>query len=792
LKLSVAHFSERTWAARGALILAFASIEFFLRLPLLLGTEGLYQRDLLLLYFPLVQSVLRGLSEGALPLRDPSSAFGQPVLGDPSCQILYPPVALHLFLPPHQAYAWFVSLHSVFGAVGVALLARRFAGGSWLAALVGGLAWLVSGPLQSLATLWHHMAGAAWIPWVLLCVIRVVEGDRRRGSLILGAVLGLQILAGSADMCAMTILLSVLFIPPKAYLDSWRAWSVSAGIGLALSAGVWLPATESVLNSARSALTPATRTFWSLHPFSVIEFFLPFPLAAFPLLPEWRTALFEGREPFLGSMFLGAALLPLCLAALADGVVPRSVRFPCFLGLSGAVLIALGKHASAYSWATTILPPLRILRFPSKAMIGAAILICVLAGVGAAAIRRSPRSRRVASLAILTLAGSALFLMGSPLDRFAAFFLDARESFRMAEVWGNLPLDLLFSVGLLLLLAGCVRWPSGRLGALLAGLLVIGHLRQSFELHKNFNATVPAALLGYKPEHLPLMRPPGDSRLFVYDYALFQGRAMKHLGRESAAPVGLQALPPDSAALVAARSYLNPLVGAFWGIEYAWDADLRLLFDRRLASLTVGLRRVEGSPSFVKLLRISGVSRVAARHEKGFEDLTLLARQKIFDPDDLRIFEVPAPLPRAFLTTGRTRSTGSDLADLLGSSFDPSTTVLVDDGPTRKPVPGFVGQARIVNRIADRLTVETASNAPAFLSVIEGFMPGWRVWIDGQAAKLERANTIFVGTEVPAGAHRIDFRFLPTSAVAGVALTGSTALFLVLSLLVAGKAPEPD
>ena len=78
-----------------------------------------------------------------------------------------------------------------------------------------------------------------------------------------------------------------------------------------MSAGVWLPATESVLNSADPP-DPATRTYWFLHPFSAIEFFLPFPLAAFPLLPEWRTALFEGREPFLGSMFLGAVLLPFC------------------------------------------------------------------------------------------------------------------------------------------------------------------------------------------------------------------------------------------------------------------------------------------------------------------------------------------------------------------------------------------------------------------------------------------------------------------------------------------------
>ena len=85
------------------------------------------------------------------------------------------------------------------GAVGVGLLARRPAG--WpLARGSGSADWpgWSSGPLQSLATLWHHMAGAGMDSVGLLCVIRVVEGDARRGSLILGAVLGP---AEWADLC---------------------------------------------------------------------------------------------------------------------------------------------------------------------------------------------------------------------------------------------------------------------------------------------------------------------------------------------------------------------------------------------------------------------------------------------------------------------------------------------------------------------------------------------------------------------------------------------------------------
>ena len=69
-------------------------------------------------------------------------------------------------------------------------------------------------------------------------------------------------------------------------------------------------------------------------------------------------------------------------------------------------------------------------------------------------------------------------------------------------------------------------------------------------------------------------------------------------------------------------------------------------------------------------------------------------------------------------------------------------------------------------------------------------MPGWRVYVDGRVASLERANAIFVGTEVPAGNHRVEFRFLPTFAVIGVSLSALTALFLFFSLLLSRNPAE--
>lgn len=776
--------SERPRASVWVLLLSLSVVEFWLRFPVLSGARALYGRDLFPLYFPLVQTVLRVLSEGALPLRDPTTAFGQPMLANPDAQILYPPAWLHVVLPPALAYAWIVSIHSVFGSLGVALLSRRLSGGSVLAAFVSGFAWLLSGPLQSLTNVWHHMAGAAWIPWILLAVLRILAGHGRQGSIALGGALGAQMLAGSADMCAMTILVTLLFIPLREGLRVRRAWLISAALGIALGAGVWLPAGEIVLTGRRAHLTEAVRTQWSLHPLSALEFFLPVPLSAIPLQPEWRTAVFDRKSPFLDSVFLGAAFFPLCLAALADGPLSRRVRLASFLGVAGGLLIALGKNAPVYAWVITVAPPLGIFRYPTKAMIPVNVLVCVLAGAGATALGRSSRARAVAIAATLVLGGIALTLMGPGLSVFVSTFLDATKPGRVSEVWAKLPLDLLFSICILALLALWVRWPSGRMGVFLGCLLFLGHLRQSLVVLDGLNPTVPSRALGRRPGLLPMVDHPEGGRLYVYDYWLFGGRSLKLLGREPpTAEHDPQRQSPDESWVEAESSYLFPLTGAYWGVEYAWDADLRGLFDGRLFDLTLEMRRVEGMHGFLKLLQISGVTHVVALHEQGMEDLRLVTRQKSLYSEPLRLFEVPDAMPRAFLTTGRARSSGRDIADLLGAEFDPRTSVLVDEGPQRPSFPGFAGSARVEERKADRLTVETVSNHPAFLTVLEGWMPGWRVWVDGEPAHVERANAVFIGTEVPQGSHRVTFRFLPPLALIGGCSSAMAALLLAVLAL---------
>ncbi|HYN04852.1 MAG TPA: hypothetical protein VE359_20545 [Vicinamibacteria bacterium] len=192
-----------------------------------------YKRDIHLIWHPQVEGFVRAVFSGALPLWDPSPAFGQPLLADPAMQILYPPTWLNLLVRPWTYYTLFAFGHVLLSGLAFHALARRWGLGAG-AALAGACAWVLSGPFLSLVDLWHHFASAAWIPAVFLAAERAVESRRARDALVLGFAIGLQVLAGSADVCAMTLAALAVWVA-LVHVDArrWRE-AVPLAVGGAL------------------------------------------------------------------------------------------------------------------------------------------------------------------------------------------------------------------------------------------------------------------------------------------------------------------------------------------------------------------------------------------------------------------------------------------------------------------------------------------------------------------------------------------------------------------------------
>lgn len=112
-------------------------------------------------------------------------------------------------------------------------------------------------------------------------------------------------------------------------------------------------------------------------------------------------------------------------------------------------------------------------------------------------------------------------------------------------------------------------------------------------------------------------------------------------------------------------------------------------------------------------------------------------------------------------------------AEALGRSgellVDPAADrVLFDDdtppqGAYWSLPPGQGGSARIVSWRPDRIEIEADSPAGGMLALHEMYYPGWIAEIDGEPARILRADILFRGLEVPPGRRKIVFRYAPLS-----------------------------
>lgn len=790
------HLEREDTPALGGLALLLA----FLFRDALLGRGVFFRRDVHLVWIPQVEGFVRAVLGGAWPVWDPAPAFGQPLLADPSAQVLYPPTWLNLLMRPWIYYTLFLVAHCLFSAWGAYRLSRHWQV-SRTGAFVAASLWVTCGPFVSLFDLWHHFAGAAWIPWVLLEADKALHRRTVRSAVVCGLVIALQILAGSADMCAMTLLVAtggaLVFhlrwrrAESSANLRIMGTGALALGTALAVSAGLWMTALDVVSRSARSNLPAAIRTYWSLHPLGLLELVIPGLWSVVPLSPSLRELLFESREPFLGSLYLGIPVLGLAGGALLS----RGTKQARFLAacLLIAVLFALGRHLPSYDLAVALFPPLRILRYPIKAMVLAGFLTSLLAGMGFDAWGRARNLGRgwwaalLSMLALVTLVGLALQVSA---DRVMSGLLGSAGSGVVAE--RGLPI-LRFRLGMSTFFACLV----GVLALLrsrsfnarpIAAVLATVALADRVALFRDPSPLAPKLLYTHRPAVLDQLK--DATRVYVYDYTQ-RDKSTEHLegalGPELArAPEGWR---PEEASALANQMALSPATAGRWGLRTGYEIDYRGLHSSPLAQMSALLRTFEGSPVHLRLLRMASVSHAVALHEGGFEGLSSSTLPGLFR-QPIRVFRIPNGAPRTFVASGTRVADGfAALETLVSPEFDPAREVIL---PVGSPTPGNeqpLGRSTIREERADWVRLEAELERPGYVVLTDGFDPGWQASLDGRPIPTLRANLVFRAVAVPEGRHVVEWIYRPWAMRLGLTISGAASL-LALALL--ASRPRPD
>jgi hypothetical protein len=740
------------------------------------------------MWYTQVETFVRAVTAGEWPVWNPYIGFGQPLWADANTQILYPPTWLHFLMKPWTYYTGYVVVHLLFAGAGLFALARRLGMGRGAAATAA-LAWIACGPLLSVVDMWNQLAGAAWMPWAGLAAISTLHTGRWTSAMAWGVCQAAQVVSGSHEAAVMT---AVGIVAYAAVMQPWRDGGASlprviglcalaAAAAVGLSAGQWLPSLAVAARSARADLPMVTRTYWSVHPAGLLQMWLPVSLSELYLSPPVRRALFESREPFFASLYVGLPSVALVGAALAT-------RRRVSLLLAGvfllAVIVALGRHTPVYAWLTAV-PPLRALRYPVKAMLGASLCWALLAGLGFDAwksVEPVARGRWLAfvivPMALATAACGALALaFGVWPDRFGPWLLAPPEpGIPFKELLrGTVPsLCLAGLLGLVALLAAARRRDSSRAARAFAVVLTLITVAPMALWHDGISPKAPRELYTLRPPVLTALRRPDHGRLYVYDYNV-AGKSRQYLGRDFPFAItrGLPGWPYPATMALALRLTAFPPVAGAWGVPGSFDRDTPGLAPRFLADLCDLLLRVEGTPGHLRLLQIGAVTDVVALHQEGLQALIPVATTDALMNEPVRLFAVPDPRPRAYAVSGaRIAEDGDALRLLLDAGFDPGREIVLPSGRPIPADPSFRGQAAITRLGTDRVAIDATLSARGYVVLVDAYDPGWRAWVDGRETEILRANVAFRAVAVDAGRHSVELRYRPRALRMGMALTG--------------------
>ncbi|SIN73847.1 membrane protein YfhO [Singulisphaera sp. GP187] len=178
--------------------------------------------------------------------------------------------------------------------------------------------------------------------------------------------------------------------------------------------------------------------------------------------------------------------------------------------------------------------------------------------------------------------------------------------------------------------------------------------------------------------------------------------------------------------------------------------------------------------------------------------------------EDYRILRNEAAFPRAWIvhraylvppTTGlRLADRGKIMQELLyqGDEFwnipgtlvrDPHTIAWVEtDHPKEvdqllsRAMPGPDETATVTRDDPQRVEVKAVLHSPGLVVISDFYYPGWNVTVDGRSAEILRTNRAMRGVALPAGTHRLVFRYDPLSFRIGMALSllGVTTVALLV------------
>lgn len=768
--------TARSWVS--CLIVVFPFVYFW---PATRGRCALLMGDSLT--YSVLMRMLLGefLGSGVLPLWNPYTFAGGPLLATIQPGALYPPNWLFAVLPPLAAMNLVVITTYHVALAGAYRFARSLALDR-LPALSAAVIFAFGGFLIGHLEDTNYIAAAAWLPWILLALERLAKRVTWRWIGLGAAFVALQCFAGLPQATWQIMLVSVPY-------GLWLLWQqpepparrrfALALAGLALIGFLWacpqlLPTIEMQQQGDRLRLTYEIFATFSLSWRRWLTLLFPYffggaqgSLYGVPGWDQWWWL--QWAHGYVGMLGLLGASLAVCLRWRA-GVI----RFWLVLGLCALFLtlgenLPLGLHRVLYR-----IPIHNLFRASYRHYFEWNFALGILAGYGWQSLSQLPwkQTRRAVFLSAAWL-GLAVGLTAlayrfgqSGLSQPGLPLPPGANAWRNAEFW--VPL-LCYAAS-----AGALFYAARRRAGWLLFVILLGDL----------------ALFGqYTFWHVT------NSEVFAH---MATPPAIEFIqGRESA-PHAYRIVNDSITAFgknYAALNHGNLAVVRHVHNVQGYD-PMRLT---RVARLAGGMDLFGAVPRAAFQAPHQGLNLLNAKYllREATDNQPPPPPErwrKLARFDAIEVYENPHVLPRAWWVSHlavqpraavrQTVQTGM-LAD--GTPFDPRQTALIEQEDLPRfanglPSVGTVSSAataQIIRHEPLRITLRTDNPQAGFLVLSEMYYPGWAAWVDERRVPVRRVNYALRGLAVPAGAHRVEFRYEAPSFWRGVALGGLGIVLLL-------------
>ncbi len=216
----------------------------------------------------------------------------------------------------------------------------------------------------------------------------------------------------------------------------------------------------------------------------------------------------------------------------------------------------------------------------------------------------------------------------------------------------------------------------------------------------------------------------------------------------------------------------------------------------------LGAKKTPRLPTLVRQLDMMSVRYYLAPSDGAIGDLRNAAGGRGIETDGAILFDHEGALPRAYAVSRVVVEPDPDRATqkILAQNFQPKREAVVDAidpkglgaalvaspaNPKREVPQIRTHRVSIASYQPEKVVLDAQCAQPCLVVLTDLFYPGWRAFIEGEEQRVHRVNTLYRGVVVPAGSHRVTYRFEPQPFYIGVAIACTTLLVAIAACLVA-------